>query len=97
MLVIRLELCGAASLAKTLKFLTHIMSLENIPTLCHTESVTVLAWPAVVANSVPLIHELVPPPKWRYISTKDNTADYAMRGLSPENIFKHPSWWQGPS
>ncbi|XP_033213951.1 uncharacterized protein LOC117171014 [Belonocnema kinseyi] len=37
-----------------------------------------------------------PHAKWRYISTKDNPADYATRGLSPEKIMSYPLWWQGP-
>ena len=40
----RLELCGAALLAKFLRFLMETMSLESVPIHCHTDSVTVLAW-----------------------------------------------------
>ena len=98
------ELCGAALLAKFLRFLMEAMSLESVPIHCHTDSVTVLAWlgkhpsnwPVFVANKVSLIHELVPYAKSRYISTKDNPADCATRGLSPKRILTYSLWWQCP-
>lgn len=34
--------------------------------------------------------------QWRYISTKDNPADCASRGISSRDLVDHQLWWNGP-
>ena len=45
----------------------------------------------------PNIQELIPSSQWRYVSTKENPADLASRGLSPKDLVNSVLWWNGPT
>ena len=49
-----------------------------------------------VANCVTAIHEVTSPPQWKHVSTKQNPADDASRGLTAEALLKNKRWIQGP-
>ena len=49
-----------------------------------------------VGNRVSEILELTPPSIWRHVSSKDNPADCASRGLYPDQLATHSQWWHGP-
>ena len=49
-----------------------------------------------VANRVTAIHEQSIPCQWRYVGTKMNPADDALRGLSVEAIIACKCWTRGP-
>lgn len=48
-----------------------------------------------MANRVQRIHRTTTPQQWRYISSDENPADYASRGLSVNNLVTS-NWFRGP-
>ena len=49
-----------------------------------------------VANRVVETTKLVPSDHWRYVSTQQNPADLASRGLHIQQLVDSSLWWQGP-
>lgn len=90
----RLELCGALLVAKLLRTSADGLGLTEAPIYAWTDAKVVLCWicshpsrwKAFVANRVAELQGLVPPQRWRYVTTDDNPADAATRGLSPEEL-----------
>ena len=39
---------------------------------------------------------LIAPIHWRHVSSTDNPADCASRGLFPSEVLGHSLWWDGP-
>lgn len=102
----RLELCSALLLAK----LIHSMKSENLPypfkdVLYFTDSTIILSWlkisphrlPVFVSNHVLQILELCSAHQWDHVSSANNPADPASRGLLPDELISHPLWWTGPN
>ncbi len=101
----RAELLGAHLLAK---LLTHVSSLLVIKDEClyaWTDSAIVLHWLAkdssqlkdrFVANRVQACHDLLPRTKWKHVSTDNNPADLASRGVSASDLVHSQLWWSGP-
>ena len=66
-----------------------------------TDSTIVLSWlksfnkrlEVYVANQVAKIQTLSDINAWRYVPSSDNPADYASRGLFPEELNHHALWW----
>lgn len=50
-----------------------------------------------VANRVSIIRETSEPSQWRYVSSKDNLADYASRGMKVSDFMKNAKWMEGPT
>lgn len=50
-----------------------------------------------MANRVSKIQEFSEIGHWHYINTKANPADYASRGLLPDELRNNELWWHGPS
>lgn len=48
-----------------------------------------------VANRVQRIREITDPKQWHYVSTEENPADHASRGLKAEELI-NSSWFTGP-
>uniref|UniRef100_A0A8D8YNP1 Integrase catalytic domain-containing protein n=1 Tax=Cacopsylla melanoneura TaxID=428564 RepID=A0A8D8YNP1_9HEMI len=102
----KLELCAAVLLAQvchSLAFLHQKLRISN--TYLFSDSETVLAWLKIqphclktfVANRVVKILELSDPTQWRYVSTKENSADVASRGQLPSQLLENQLWFCGPS
>jgi hypothetical protein len=49
-----------------------------------------------VANRLAVIHDMSKPSMWKYVDTKSNPADYASRGLKPNEEIKINEWLNGP-
>lgn len=49
-----------------------------------------------VANRIAAIRERSKVSQWRYVSTSDNPADYASRGLTVDGFLKAKTWIMGP-
>lgn len=49
-----------------------------------------------MANRVSKIQSLIDVSSWYHISSSDNPADCASRGLSPKEFLEHPLWLSGP-
>lgn len=100
----RLELSAALLLASLTEKTIQALELKNAPVICWTDSSVTLTWitghPAkwkdFVQNRVSAIHEHLPNATWRFVPGKDNPADCASRGLSPECLIRHDLWWKGP-
>lgn len=100
----RLELCAAvAAVTKATKFLQE-SSFE--PSSCHfyTDSMIVLGYiqnttrkfSKYVSNRVAYILKHSSISQWTYVNTKENPADIATRGASPQ-VLKDSNWFTGPS
>lgn len=101
----RLELCAAHLLAKLVQSLhTQLSDLPLGPAVAFSDSTIALAWIAgephrwktFVANRVSEIQDIIPSPRWLHVSTDDNPADCASRGLLPKELCTHELWWTGP-
>ncbi|KAK9502520.1 hypothetical protein O3M35_011289 [Rhynocoris fuscipes] len=101
----RLELCGAHLLAKLMSHIMHrMLPALHLSSVAFCDSTVTLAWirgeshrwKTFVGNRVAEIQELLPHTAWRHVSSQDNPADCASRGLLPHQLQLHPLWWQGP-
>ncbi|XP_011859787.1 PREDICTED: uncharacterized protein LOC105557209 [Vollenhovia emeryi] len=100
----RLELCGAVLLARLLRSTARALGLEDTRTFAWTDSTVALAWirshaarwKPFVAHRVSEIQDLVPPPQWRYVPSRENPADAATRGITPAALACLNLWWTGP-
>lgn len=98
----RLELCGASLLAKLMVSIKETLQASTI--YAWTDSEIVLAWlqghpnrwKTFVGNRVSEIHTLLDAAVWNHVRSKDNPADCASRGVSPEQIIDQTIWWHGP-
>ncbi|XP_039315440.1 uncharacterized protein LOC113004411 [Solenopsis invicta] len=100
----RLELAAAVLLARLMEFVIESLQLSHVPCHCWTDSTVVLAWVSqhpskwktFVSNRVSEIQTRLPSATWRHISTIDNPADCASRGIPGRQLASHPLWWHGP-
>ncbi|XP_063919435.1 uncharacterized protein LOC135134639 [Zophobas morio] len=101
----RLELCGALLLSRLLRDVIKSLKavrFENVH--LYTDSQIVLAWlhtsphllKTYVANRVVRILEHTSLHQWAHTVSNQNSADFASRGLFPEEIMDCHSWWNGP-
>ncbi len=49
-----------------------------------------------VSNRVSTIVDAVPPSRWSHVSSPENPADCASRGILPYELLSHDLWWNGP-
>ncbi|XP_011859943.1 PREDICTED: uncharacterized protein LOC105557339 [Vollenhovia emeryi] len=100
----RLELSAALLPAQLITFLQSALKLDQHSCFCWTDSTVTLAWihahPAkwktFVANRVAEMQTLLPSAEWRHVSTGDNPAGCASRGLLGSELPTFLLWWQGP-
>ena len=100
----RLELCGAHLLAQLLHHVKQVLRLPIDKVHTCTESTIVLSWlvgnpcqfKTYVGNRISYIIELIPPDRWTYVTSADNPADCASRGLFLSELLEHKLWWNGP-
>ncbi|XP_008178271.1 uncharacterized protein LOC103307771 [Acyrthosiphon pisum] len=102
----RLELCGALLLAQTLQHTHYVLSSEiSISRIrAWSDSSIVLSWltsdqkyfKIFITNRVAKIHRLIPDCEWNHVSTSDNPADPASRGLLPRSTVASRIYWNGP-
>ena len=100
----RLELCGATLLTRLAKHLISGMLQAPSSVTFWSDSKVVLdwlqshasRWPTFIANRVSEISTSFPDAAWRHVRSKDNPADCATRGLSPQELADFTLWWRGP-
>ncbi|CAI6343037.1 unnamed protein product [Macrosiphum euphorbiae] len=100
----RLELCGALLLVELAKKVADSWALSIMDFWFWTDSTIVLGWlnsqqvrlKTYVANRVSQILENSEVRQWHHVSTVDNPADLASRGLNPSELSVSESWWYGP-
>ncbi|XP_066590622.1 uncharacterized protein [Prorops nasuta] len=99
-----LELCGAVLLVKLFKHLRKIDFYKKLPITAWCDSRDVLAWinkhpshwKVFVANRTSYIQTELPNAVWNDVSTKENPADLATRGVDPDTLKSTSLWWTGP-
>uniref|UniRef100_A0ABD2W6D5 Reverse transcriptase domain-containing protein n=1 Tax=Trichogramma kaykai TaxID=54128 RepID=A0ABD2W6D5_9HYME len=100
----RLELCGATLPSRLLSKTLEDLGVSNPTVYCWTDSQIVLAWLRAppntwknfVANRVSEVHTLLPNAAWGHVVSKQNPADLATRGCTPEQLNDNTLWWRGP-
>lgn len=100
------ELCGALLLARVLNSLSFLHSKIEIRNIyLFSDSSTVLAWLTTpphslkifVANRVVKILELTKNASWHHVSSANNSADSASRGMLPSQFMENSRlWFHGP-
>lgn len=102
----RIELCGALLLTKLMNFVLKVyyskFTFKQI--FAFTDSTIVLhwlnssphRWKPFVGNRISLIQQNLPQACWQHVSSENNIADAASRGLLPLEFVKFTNWWTGP-
>lgn len=104
MTIPRLELAAATLAVKVDKMLQKELHMDLENSTFWTDSTTVLKYIhnetkryyTYVANRIAVIHSLSRVHQWRFVSSGDNPADDASRGLHIEPLLKSPRWLHGP-
>ena len=98
MTIPRLELMGAVIGAKTAKFVKNEMQIATTRTTLWLDAKCVLAWitssrpqQRFVENYVKQIKE-IPDQQFRYVTSEDNPADLATRGLTTADPNNNSLW-----
>ena len=100
----RLELTAAVVGVKLGQLIVNELEYQFEMVVYWTDSTTVLQYISntttrfkiFVANRLELIHNATNPGQWRHVSTKQNPADIASRGLMPSQKEKAKMWFEGP-
>ncbi|XP_063370775.1 uncharacterized protein LOC134659099 [Cydia amplana] len=100
----RLELCSALLLSALMEKVKQSLSENKIKLVCWSDSTAVLGWlngepskwKPFIANRVTQITKIIPPTCWNYVKSEENPADCASRGITAQQLLKHPLWWNGP-
>ncbi|XP_067040969.1 uncharacterized protein [Acropora muricata] len=98
----RLELMGAVLGLRLTKEISKALNVSDV--VFWSDSVDVLWWlrnasrrfKPFVANRVAEIQSLTSSNQWRYVSTENNPADLATRGVIASGLACSEIWWQGP-
>ena len=104
MTIPRLELTAAFMSVKVSTFLDQELDYENIPHTYWTDSKVVLGYIAnetkrfhvYVANRVQQIREQTHVKQWSYVTSAENPADIASRGLCASELATNSTWLKGP-
>ncbi|XP_043461931.1 uncharacterized protein LOC122498315 [Leptopilina heterotoma] len=99
-----LELNAAALLVKLICYVRKLPGFNDFPVFSWSDSQVVLSWlrkhpchwKTFVANRVAFIQTELPSAEWRHVTTKDNPADLATRGVKPTELSSKEIWWNGP-
>lgn len=102
----RLELCAAVLLARWMSRIhsTLRVSVDITQMYAWSDSAIVLSWLSVrhetfkifVSNRIHQIHTLLPGCHWNHVSSVDNPADCASRGLLPTELVTNELYRWGP-
>jgi len=100
MTIPRLELSAAVLLVRLIDFVKKSLHLTNVKVHCWTDSTVTLAWlnkhpsswKTFVAHRVTEVQTRLPDGVWHHVSTTDNPADCASRGLLGTELESHESW-----
>ncbi|XP_059047967.1 uncharacterized protein LOC131843357, partial [Achroia grisella] len=100
----RLELCGALLGARLSAKVVDSLTIKINKCYYWCDSTIVLCWLSAspnklkpfVRNRVSEIQESTGENSWRYVSSKENPADFISRGLRADQIGTCKLWWSGP-
>lgn len=99
------ELNAAVLLTRLLVKISSSLTHLSVKSLAFTDSTIVLSWLSApphkwntfVANRTSEILESHPSITWDHVSSKENPADCASRGISASDLVSHNLWWTGPA
>lgn len=99
----RLELSAAVVAVRTSDMLKSELELENVEEFFWTDAQVVLGYinnearrfHVFVANRIQRIKESTKPLQWKYVTSEDNPADHASRGLKAKDLIAS-NWFSGP-
>ncbi|XP_029970352.1 uncharacterized protein LOC115405059 [Salarias fasciatus] len=102
-IVPRLELSAAVVAVRTSDLLRKELQMENVQEFFWTDSSVVLSYITnearrfhiFVANRVQRIKETTDPSQWRHVTSEENPADHASRGLKAKELIVS-NWLKGP-
>lgn len=100
----RLELCGALLLSKLMDKILKSLQKPDVPIYGWTDSLVVMGWlqghpsrwKTFIANRTKEILKVMPSSSWRHVTSSENAADCATRGLTTSQLMEHSLWWEGP-
>jgi hypothetical protein len=100
MTIPRLELQAALMLAKLVTKVRTALTIKTDTTILCCDSTIALCWiksePRILktfeSNRVSQIQDLTENDLWKYISTKQNSADLVSRGISPRQLENLSVW-----
>lgn len=100
----RLELCGALLLSQLMQKVRDSITYQ-VESYYWTDSQIVLCWirsissnfQTFVANRIGEIQRTTNINNWSYVESRENPADIASRGISPDDLPTEQRWWEGPS
>lgn len=100
----RMELCAALLAAKLIFEVAQILHVPKERLVAWTDSMVVLAWlrgepsrwTTFVSNRVSEILTILDNSQWNHVSTDNNPADCASRGISVSQLLEYKLWWHGP-
>ena len=100
----RLELTAALVSVKVSALLQRELDLSNVTEVFWTDSSVVLGYISndsrrfhvFVANRVQQIRDHTEPSQWKHVSTTDNPADVASRGITADDLLNRSMWFTGP-
>lgn len=101
----RLELLAAELLVDLMVKVMESFSHLTVELHAWTDSCIVLQWlsshprkwKTFIANRTSKILDVVARNRWRHVTSAENPADCASRGVSPAELVGHSLWWTGPS
>ncbi|UYV68379.1 hypothetical protein LAZ67_5004158 [Cordylochernes scorpioides] len=99
----RLELSAALLLAQLNQVILESFPFQPDKTFLWTDSQICIdwirsdasRWKAFVSNRVSSIQNLTQITDWFHVSSQDNPADCASRGIMPQDLVNHRIWWRG--
>ncbi|KHN84546.1 hypothetical protein Tcan_01254, partial [Toxocara canis] len=98
----RLELMAALIGTRALTFVTEQLQLKTLERFMWTDSKCILRWlrttkilPTFILNRVREIKQ-AKNIHFKYVTSSHNPADFATRGLTPEELSSSKLWWNGP-
>ena len=100
----RMELCAAVLLSRLLGRVIKEVRNKSNTVHAYTDSEIVLAmlrsdpsrWNVFVANRVAEVQRDLPGVQWNHVSSGENPAGIASRGMLPANLRQSSLWWKGP-
>lgn len=100
----KLELCGAVLLVKLMNSIISSLDRPINSITLWTDSKIVLdwlsghprKWTTFIANRTAQILESFSRQYWKHVSSAENPADCASRGLAPVELAEFNLWWNGP-
>ncbi|XP_063380309.1 uncharacterized protein LOC134666932 [Cydia fagiglandana] len=100
----KLELCAAVLLAKLLHEISGLFNIPMHRIYAWTDPMVVFAWlqspssrwQVFVGNRFSEIIQHIDNDRWRQVSSGDNPADLASRGIKASELTNNGLWWSGP-